>query len=74
MVNSNIGFKLESLPFLRLDLSIENLLNNNILDKLNSQYFHPGPREASGTFNMPGDIEGKSYSDRNVPYVPQRPI
>jgi outer membrane receptor for ferrienterochelin and colicins len=73
LVNSNIGFKLESLPFLRLDLSIENLLNNNILDKLNSQYFHPGPREASGSFNLPGDIEGKSYSDRNVPYVPQRP-
>jgi hypothetical protein len=22
---------------------------------------------------MPGDIPGKSYADRNVPYVPQRP-
>jgi outer membrane receptor for ferrienterochelin and colicin len=73
LVNSNIGFKHQRLPFLRLDISIENLLNNNVLDKLNTQYFHPGPREASGSFNMPGDIIGGSYADRNVPYVPQRP-
>jgi outer membrane receptor for ferrienterochelin and colicins len=73
LVNSNIGFKLQSLPFLRLDVSIENLLNNNVLDKLNTQFFHPGPREASGTFNLPGDIIGRSYSERNVPYIPQRP-
>lgn len=73
LINSNIGFKHQSMPFLRLDISIENLLNDNILDKLNTQYFHPGPREASGTFNMPGDIPGRSYADRNVPYIPQRP-
>jgi outer membrane receptor protein involved in Fe transport len=73
LVNGNIGFKIQKIPFLRLDISVENLLNKNVLDNMNSQYFHPGPREASGTFNMPGDIPGKSYADRNVPYVPQRP-
>lgn len=73
LVNANIAFKFQKIPFLRLDISVENLLNKNILDNMNSQYFHPGPREASGTFNMPGDIPGKSYGDRNVPYVPQRP-
>ena len=73
LVNSNVGFKIESIPFLRLDVSIENLLNNNILDNLNSQYFHPGPREASAAFNMPGDISGTPYGEKNVPYVPQRP-
>jgi outer membrane receptor for ferrienterochelin and colicin len=73
LVNANVGFKHKSLPFLRLDLTVENLLNNNILDGINSQYFHPGPREASGTFNMPGDVIGNSYAERNVPYVPQRP-
>jgi outer membrane receptor for ferrienterochelin and colicin len=73
LVNANIGFKIQKLPFLRLDISVENLLNKNVLDNMNSQYFHPGPREASGTFNMPGDIPGRSYADRNVPYVPQRP-
>lgn len=73
LVNGNIGFKHQSLPFLRLDLSVENLLDRNVLDKINTQYFHPGPREASGTFNMPGEISGKSYADKNVPYIPQRP-
>ena len=72
LVNANLAFKIQNIPFLRLDISVENLLNKNVLDNMNSQYFHPGPREASGTFNMPGDIPGKSYADRNVPYVPQR--
>lgn len=73
LLNGNIGFKIQTLPFLRLDLSVENILNKNILDGNNPEYFHPGPREASGTFNMMNDIPGKSYGDRNVPYIPQRP-
>ncbi|KAI9550105.1 hypothetical protein GHT06_004999 [Daphnia sinensis] len=73
LVNANVGFKHRALPFLRLDVSVENLLNKNILDNNNPQYFHPGPREASGGFNLPNDIPGISYADRNVPYIPQRP-
>lgn len=73
LVNGNVGFKLQTLPFLRLDVTVENLLNRNILDGNNPQYFHPGPREASGGFNLPNDVLGRSYGDRNVPYVPQRP-
>ena len=73
LVNANVGFKHSALPFLRLDVSVENLLNKNILDNNNPQYFHPGPREASGGFNLPNDIIGISYADRNVPYIPQRP-
>jgi outer membrane receptor for ferrienterochelin and colicins len=73
LVNANVGFKHSTVPFLRLDVSVENLLNKNILDNNNPQYFHPGPREASGGFNLPNDIIGISYADRNVPYIPQRP-
>jgi hypothetical protein len=73
LVNANVGFKHSAVPFLRLDVSVENLLNKNILDNNNPQYFHPGPREASGGFNLPNDIIGISYADRNVPYIPQRP-
>lgn len=73
LVNGNVGFKHAALPFLRLDVSVENVLNKNILDNDNPQYFHPGPREASGGFNLPNDKIGISYADRNVPYMPQRP-
>ena len=73
LINANVGFKHSAVPFLRLDVSVENLLNKNILDNNNPQYFHPGPREASGGFNLPNDIIGISYADRNVPYIPQRP-
>lgn len=73
LVNGNIGFKMQTLPQLRLDLSVENILNKNILDNNNPEYYHPGPREASGTFNLPSDILGRSYGDRNIPYFPQRP-
>lgn len=73
LVNANVGFKHSAVPFLRLDVSVENLLNKNILENNNPQYFHPGPREASGGFNLPNDIIGISYADRNVPYIPQRP-
>jgi outer membrane receptor for ferrienterochelin and colicins len=73
LVNGNIAFKVKSLPFLRLDLSIENILNKNILDNNNPEYYHPGPRDASGRFNLPGDIPGTAYGDQNVPYFTQRP-
>lgn len=70
--NGNIGFKIQTLPMLRLDLSIENILNKNILDN-NPEYYHPGPRSASGSFNLPYDTPGLSYGDKNIPYFPQRP-
>jgi hypothetical protein len=73
LVNGNIAFKVKSLPFLRLDLSVENILNKNILDNNNPEYYHPGPRDAAGTFNLPGDYPGRVYGDQNVPYFTQRP-
>ena len=73
ILHGNIGFKVQSLPMLRLDLSIENILNKNLLDGGNPDYYHPGPREASGTFNMPGGIPGAGYGELSPPYIPQRP-
>jgi hypothetical protein len=73
LVNGNIAFKAKMIPFLRLDLSVENILNKNILDNNNPEYYHPGPRDADGTFNLPGDIPGRVYGDQNVPYFTQRP-
>jgi outer membrane receptor for ferrienterochelin and colicin len=73
LVNGNIAFKAKMIPFLRLDLSVENILNKNILDNNNPEYYHPGPRDADGTFNLPGDIPGRAYGDKNVPYFTQRP-
>jgi hypothetical protein len=74
LLNGNIGFKIKTLPFLRLDLTVENLLNKNPLDNNNPEYFHPGPRAASGKFNLPiVDKPGDPYGDLIVPYVPQRP-
>jgi outer membrane receptor for ferrienterochelin and colicins len=73
LINGNIGFKFQTLPFLRLDLMVENILNGNLLDDLKTNYYHPGPREASGTFNLPNENVGIRYGDKNVPYIPQRP-
>jgi outer membrane receptor for ferrienterochelin and colicins len=73
LVNGNIALKVKSLPFLRLDLSVENILNKNILDNNNPEYYHPGPRDAAGSFNLPGDYRGRPYGDQNVPYFTQRP-
>lgn len=73
LVNGNIGFKIKTLPFLRLDLSVENILNKNILDNNNPEYYHPGAREAEGRFNLPGDLPGTGYGDQYVPYFTQRP-
>ncbi len=73
ILHGNIGFKIQTLPMLRLDLSVENILNKNLLDGGNPEYYHPGPREASGTFNMPGAVPGAPYGDLSQPYIPQRP-
>ncbi len=73
ILHGNIGFKVQTLPMLRLDLSVENILNKNLLDGGNPEYYHPGPREASGTFNMPGAVAGATYGDLSQPYIPQRP-
>ena len=73
ILHGNIGFKLKTLPMLRLDVSVENILNKNLLDGGNPEYYHPGPREASGTFNMPGGVLGATYGELSQPYIPQRP-
>jgi outer membrane receptor for ferrienterochelin and colicin len=73
LVNGNIAFKAKMIPFLRLDLSIENILNKNILDNDNPEYYHPGPENAAGKFNLPGDNSGTIYGNLNVPYFTQRP-
>lgn len=73
ILHGNIGFKVQTLPMLRLDLSVENILNKNLLDGGNPEYYHPGPREASGTFNLPGAVAGAPYGDLSQPYIPQRP-
>ena len=61
------------IPFLRLDLSVENILNKNILDNNNPEYYHPGPENAAGSFNLPGSVSGAIYGNLNVPYFTQRP-
>jgi len=71
--NGNIGFKLQSFPLLRLDLMVENILNGDLLNNLQTNYVHPGPREASGSFNLPNEKVGVRFGDKNVPYIPQRP-
>lgn len=73
LVNGNIAFKAKLIPFLRLDLGIENILNKNILDNNNPEYYHPGAREAEAKFNLPGDAPGSAYGDQYVPYFTQRP-
>ena len=73
LVNGNIAFKAKRIPFLRLDLSVENILNKNILDNNNPEYYHPGPENAAGSFNLPGDASGTIYGNLNVPYFTQRP-
>ncbi len=73
ILHGNVGFKIKTLPMLRLDVSVENILNKNLLDGGNPEYYHPGPREASGTFNMPGAVAGAPYGDLSQPYIPQRP-
>lgn len=50
-------------PNLQLQFSVHNILNDNILDADNQDYFHPGPQLGSGSYS---NISGY------IPYVPQR--
>jgi outer membrane receptor for ferrienterochelin and colicin len=70
--HGNLGLALGRFPRFRLDLTVQNILDRNILDARHREYFHPGAREASGSFNMPWDPVGTPFADRHVPYVPQR--
>lgn len=70
--HGNLGLALGRFPRFRLDLTVQNILDRNILDSRHKEYFHPGAREASGSFNMPWDAVGTPFVDRHVPYVPQR--
>lgn len=70
--HGNLGLALGRFPRFRLNLTVQNLLDRNILDARHREYFHPGAREASGSFNMPWDAVGTPFVDRHVPYVPQR--
>jgi outer membrane receptor protein involved in Fe transport len=70
--HGNLGLALGRFPRFRLDLMVQNILDRNILDPRHREYFHPGAREASGSFNMPWDAVGTPFVDRHVPYVPQR--
>ncbi len=70
--HSNLGVALAAFPRFRVDLTVQNLLDRNLLDPLRRTYYHPGAREASGSFGMPWDIPGKPFSDAHVPFIPQR--
>lgn len=70
--HGNLGIAVRSFPYLRLDLSVENLLDMNILDPKRRLYYHAGPRQAEGSFNMPWGVQDGSYTDQNVPFMSQR--
>ncbi len=70
--HGNLGLALAAFPRFRVDLTVQNILNRNLLDPLRPTYYHPGAREASGSFGMPWDVPGKPFADAHVPYVPQR--
>lgn len=50
-------------PNLQLQISVQNILDDNIIDADNQDYFHPGPQLGSGSY---ANISGY------IPYVPQR--
>ena len=72
VVNSNIIVGLKKLPSAKIAISINNILN--------SLYYHPGIRAASGGFELYPKNDGETYSQfinrtltgKYVPYVPQR--
>jgi outer membrane receptor for ferrienterochelin and colicins len=70
--HGNLGLALAAFPRFRVDLTVQNLLDRNLLDSKRKTYYHPGAREASGSFNMPWDIPGKPFADAHVPFIPQR--
>ena len=70
--HGNLGLALAAFPRFRVDLTVQNILDRNLLDPIRRTYYHPGAREASGSFGMPWDIPGKPFADAHVPYIPQR--
>lgn len=70
--HGNLGLALAAFPRFRVDLTVQNLLDRNLLDPLRSSYYHPGAREASASFGQPWDIPGKPFADAHVPFIPQR--
>ncbi|MFN6335775.1 MAG: TonB-dependent receptor plug domain-containing protein [Sphingobacteriales bacterium] len=62
--NGNLGLSLRSFPYLRMDLSVENLF-----DQL---YYHAGPGLANGSFNLFNGIKDTPITDQTVPYQQQR--
>ena len=70
--HGNLGVALAAFPRFRLDLTVQNLLDRNLLDPLRRTYYHPGAREASGSFGMPWNVPGKPFADAHVPFIPQR--
>ena len=60
--NGSLSLGMKSFENLRVQFTVNNLLNRNILDAQHSTYYHPGPRQADATTLVSG----------NVPYVPQR--
>jgi len=71
--HGNLGVGLAKFPGVRFDVTVQNILDYNLLDPVRRTYYHPGAREASGSFNLPWDQPGKPFADANVPFVPQRP-
>ena len=70
--HGNLGLALAAFPRFRVDLTVQNILDRNLLDPIRRTYYHPGAREASGSFGMPWDIPGKPFADAHVPFIPQR--
>jgi outer membrane receptor for ferrienterochelin and colicin len=70
--HGNIGMSLAKFPYVRFDFTVNNLLNGNLLDPNMGVYYSAGPREAAGTFNLPGEPVGVPFADKQVPYFPQR--
>lgn len=71
--HGNLGIGLSKFPGFRIDVTVQNLFGYNLLDPERRTHYHPGAREASGSFNLPWDRPGRPFADANVPFVPQRP-
>ena len=69
--SGNIGLSLAKFPNARLDITVNNILDMNLLDS-KKVYYDPGPKQGEGTFNLPWDKVGTKFADKNVPYIPQR--
>ncbi len=63
--NGNINRCFLQYPWLRLSIIRHNILENNILDSMDTRFYHPGPCSASGSET---NIFG------NLPFILQRPL